>query len=95
MRDARVSRRQPPRRRCPPAPARSDHGLSVAYAPRQEIEQLAYAALRDAIAHDPERAHAQLAMLRRCLDTAPGADITAADRAAVAQALADTVPSHH
>jgi hypothetical protein len=32
MRDARFSRRQPPRRRGPPAPARSDNGLYVAYA---------------------------------------------------------------
>jgi DNA-binding response OmpR family regulator len=67
----------------------------VSHRLRQELEQLAYAALRDALAHHPERAHAQLAMFRRCLDTALGADITAADRAAVAQALADTVPSHH
>lgn len=28
-----LSRRQPPCRRCPPAPARSDTGLYVAYAP--------------------------------------------------------------
>lgn len=33
MRSARFSRRQPPRRRCSPAPARSDKGLFVAYAP--------------------------------------------------------------
>jgi transcriptional regulator with PAS, ATPase and Fis domain len=32
MRSARFSRRQPPRRRCPPAPARSDIGLYVAFA---------------------------------------------------------------
>jgi hypothetical protein len=32
MRSARCSRRQPSRRRCPPAPARSDNGLYVAYA---------------------------------------------------------------
>ena len=33
MRYARCSRRQPPRRRCPPAPARAENGLYVAYAP--------------------------------------------------------------
>ena len=33
MRSARCSRRQPPRRRCPPAPAQSDTGLDLAYAP--------------------------------------------------------------
>jgi len=33
LRSARCSRRQPPRRRCPPAPARSANGLYVAYAP--------------------------------------------------------------
>jgi hypothetical protein len=33
MRSAWLSRRQPPRRRPPPAPAQSDNGLSVAYVP--------------------------------------------------------------
>ena len=37
MRYARFSRRQPPRRRCPPGPARADHGLYVAYAPNMPI----------------------------------------------------------
>jgi DNA-binding response OmpR family regulator len=62
---------------------------------RQELEQLAYAALRDALAHHPERAHAQLAMFRRCLEGAPGPDLSASDRAALTKALADAVPSLH
>ena len=40
MRCARFSRRQPPRRRRPPAPARSDHGLCVAYALGLRIGEL-------------------------------------------------------
>ena len=31
MRYSRLSQRQPPRRRCPPAPARSENGLHVAH----------------------------------------------------------------
>lgn len=62
---------------------------------RQELEQLSYAALRGALAHHPERAHSQLTMLSRCLDTAHEVSIPASDRAALTQALADTVPSHH
>jgi DNA-binding response OmpR family regulator len=62
---------------------------------REELEQLSYAALRDALAHHPERAHAQLAMFRRCLEAAHDVSIAPADRAALTQALADTVPLHH
>jgi two-component system response regulator (stage 0 sporulation protein F) len=54
---------------------------------REELEQLSYAALRDALAHEPERAHQHLAMFRRCLDAAHDAAIPAPERAALLQAL--------
>jgi DNA-binding response OmpR family regulator len=56
---------------------------------REELEQLAYAAVRDALAHLPERAEAHLAMLGRCLDEATANAIAAADRASVRAALTD------
>jgi hypothetical protein len=56
---------------------------------REELEQLSYAALRDALAHAPERAQQQLAMVGRCLDAAHGASIPPPERAALTQALAD------
>lgn len=60
---------------------------------RQALEQLAHAALRDALAQAPERAQTQLEMLRRWLDSAPPSTISAADRAIVEEALASLVPS--
>lgn len=60
---------------------------------RQALEQLAHAALREALAQAPERAQTQLEMLRRCLDSAPASTISTADRAIVEEALASLVPS--
>jgi DNA-binding NtrC family response regulator len=57
---------------------------------REELEQLSFAALRAALAHDPDRAQQDLAMFRRCLEAAHDASIPAAERAALAEALADT-----
>ena len=54
---------------------------------REELEQLGYAALRAALAHDPDRAQQHLAMFRRCLEAA---SLSAPERAALAEALADT-----
>lgn len=62
---------------------------------RQELEQLAYAALRDALAHHPERAQAQLEVFRGCLEDAAAAAISPSDRAALLEALAAVVPSPH
>src|SRR5438309_470992 len=61
---------------------------------RQALEQLAYAALRDALAHAPERAQSHLEMLRRCLDGAAPSTISAGDRGALEEALAPLMPSH-
>jgi DNA-binding response OmpR family regulator len=47
---------------------------------RQELEQLAFAALRDALAHQPERAQSQIEMLRRCFDAAPSTAMSGTDR---------------
>jgi DNA-binding NarL/FixJ family response regulator len=58
---------------------------------RQALEQLAHAALRDALAHAPERAQAQLEMLRRCLDGASPTMMSSADRARLEEALAPLV----
>ena len=61
---------------------------------RQELEELAYAALRDALAHHPERARSQLEMLRRCLEVALPTAVSSADRAALDEALASLAPAH-
>jgi DNA-binding response OmpR family regulator len=60
---------------------------------RQSLEQLAHAALRDALTQAPERAQTQLEMLRRCLDGASPAEISAADRATIETALASLTPT--
>jgi DNA-binding response OmpR family regulator len=60
---------------------------------RQSLEQLAYAALRDALAHAPERALSQLEMMRRYLDEPASSMMSAEDRARVEEALAPLVPS--
>jgi len=60
---------------------------------RQALEQLAYAALRDALAQAPEHAQMQLEMLRRCLDSAPASTMSSPDREAVTEALGALVPS--
>jgi hypothetical protein len=60
---------------------------------RQALEQLAHAALRDALAHAPERARAHLEMLRRTLDEAPASVMSASDRTSVEDALAPLVAS--
>jgi two-component system response regulator (stage 0 sporulation protein F) len=54
---------------------------------REELEQLSFAALRAALAHDPDRAQQDLAMFRRCLEAA---SLPAPERAALAEALAET-----
>jgi two-component system response regulator (stage 0 sporulation protein F) len=61
---------------------------------REELEQLSFAALRDALAHETERAHQHLAMFRHCLETAHPAALPPADRAELDVALADTAASH-
>jgi hypothetical protein len=60
---------------------------------RQALEQLAYAALRDALAHAPERAQSHLEMLRRHLDSVASAALSGGDRALMEEALAPLVPS--
>jgi hypothetical protein len=54
---------------------------------REELEQLSFAALRAALAHDPDRAQQDLAMFRRCLEAAA---LPAQERAELAEALAET-----
>jgi DNA-binding response OmpR family regulator len=58
---------------------------------REELEQLAYAALRDALAHLPQRSRGHLVLLGRCLDEATSSAIAPADRAAVASAVAEAM----
>ena len=60
---------------------------------RQSLEQLTYAALRDALAHSPERAQSHLEMLRRYLDDPASGAMSAEDRARMDEALAPLVPS--
>jgi len=55
---------------------------------RQALEELAYAALRDAIAHQPERAQSHLEVLRSCFEAASPLLLPAGDRAMLAEALA-------
>lgn len=62
---------------------------------RQELEQLAYAALRDALAQRPEGAQAQLEVFRGCLEAAPDAAISGADRSALHDAFSAVAPSLH
>ena len=60
---------------------------------RQALEQLAHAALRDALGHAPERAQSHLEMLRRTLDGAAPGTLSPVDRASLDEALAPLVPS--
>jgi len=55
---------------------------------RQSLEQLTYAALRDALAHAPARALSQLEMMRRYLDEPASSMMSAEDRARMEEALA-------
>jgi len=61
---------------------------------RQELEQLAFAALRDALAHQPERAQTQLEMLRRCFEAAPSTAMSGTDREMLRAFLAGLVVLH-
>ena len=54
---------------------------------REQLDELGYAALRDALAQVPERAHAQVEMFRRCLEGAPPSALAPSDRDAIAAAL--------
>jgi DNA-binding response OmpR family regulator len=62
---------------------------------RDELEMLAFAALRDALAHHPERAQSQIEMFRRCLEAAPEAALSRGDRAILSHTLDDLTASHH
>jgi DNA-binding response OmpR family regulator len=60
---------------------------------RQALEQLAHAALRDALGHAPERAQSHLEMLRRTLHHAVPGTLSPADHVSLDEALAPLVPS--
>jgi DNA-binding response OmpR family regulator len=61
---------------------------------RQQLEQLAFAALRDALAHQPERAQSQIEMLRHCFDTAPSSAMSGTDREMLRAFLAGLAVLH-